>query len=59
MAETERGSTLFCYFPFILFLKHISTVLTKAPISMPVSNLQLDICGEIKRYNNREDKWVC
>jgi hypothetical protein len=55
----ERGSILFCYFPFILILKHISIVLTKAPIPMPVSNLQLDICGEIKRGHGREDEWVC
>jgi len=53
-----RGSSLFCYFPFILFLNHISIALTKASIPMPVSNLQLDICGEIKRSHDREDEWV-
>jgi hypothetical protein len=54
-----RGSILFCYFPFILLLKHISIALTKASVPMPVSNLQRDICGEIKRDHDREDEWVC
>ena len=54
-----RGSILFCYFPFILLLKHITIVLKKASIPMPVSNLQLDICGEIKRDHDREDEWAC
>jgi hypothetical protein len=34
-------------------------VLTNAPILMPVSNLQLDICEEIKRDHDRKDEWVC
>jgi len=53
------GSILFCYFPFTLLLKYISIVLTKASIPMPISNLQLDICGETKRDHDREDEWVC
>jgi hypothetical protein len=54
-----RGSILFCCFPFILLLNHICIVITKASIPMPVSNLQLDICGELKRDHDREDERVC
>ena len=40
-------------------LKHINVLLTKYRIHMPVSNLQLEICGEIKRDHDKENEWIC
>jgi hypothetical protein len=36
-------------------LKHITAMLKTAPIPMPVANLQLDICRELKKKSGQNN----
>lgn len=57
IAEWEE--VFYLLFSFHLVVKIHQYCVNSGPIPMPVSNLQLDICGEIKRSHDREDEWVC